>query len=162
MKEYEEKAACSRLQKNEQRQNNDGSLTQDKVLELVQKAEQAARNAYAPYSGFKVGAALLCLDGEIFTGCNVESASYSLTVCAERTALVKAVSHAKRRFCAVAVTAFSDSGEQVAALPCGACRQMLSEFAEEGFEVVLCGGKEGIKRVKLSRLFPMPFTLDKR
>jgi cytidine deaminase len=95
-------------------------------LELIQVARNARENAYAPYSGFRVGAALLCEDGAVFTGCNVENAAYGSTICAERTALVKAVSEGKQDgFLCLAI---AGSGEEVC-WPCGACRQMLFEFA---------------------------------
>jgi cytidine deaminase len=90
---------------------------------LIRAAIAAARNAYAPYSHYPVGAALRAADGTIYTGCNVENASYSATICAERTALVKAVSEGQRQFEAIAV--ITDTG----GFPCGTCRQMLYEFA---------------------------------
>lgn len=126
---------------------------------LLQNATAAAARAYAPYSGFKVGAALLARDGSVYLGCNVESASYSLTLCAERTALVKAVSEGARDFLAIAVTALDRAGNPVRALPCGACRQMLSEFCGNDFEVVMTGKTGGLQAVKLSELFPQPFAL---
>jgi cytidine deaminase len=95
-------------------------------LELIQVALRARDNAYAPYSGFAVGAALLCEDGTLFTGCNVENAAYGSTICAERTALVKAISEGRKdHFIAIAI---AGSGE-ARCWPCGACRQMLFEFA---------------------------------
>ena len=91
--------------------------------ELIQAAIAASANAYIPYSNYRVGAALLCADGEVYTGCNVESASYTPTICAERTALVKAISDGQRDFSAVAVVT-RDGGS-----PCGVCRQLLFEFS---------------------------------
>ncbi|MGI6628443.1 MAG: cytidine deaminase [Bacillota bacterium] len=91
---------------------------------LVARAKEARQNAYAPYSGFKVGAAVVTDDGRVFTGVNVESVSYGLTCCAERVAVFKAVSEGSRRITAVAVVA----GEDTPAAPCGACRQIISEF----------------------------------
>lgn len=93
--------------------------------ELMQAAEAACENAYAPYSGFKVGAALLTGDGRIYTGCNVENSSYGAAICAERTAAVKAVSEGCVRFSAIAVT----NSKGGLTYPCGICRQFLSEFA---------------------------------
>ena len=93
--------------------------------ELIQAAIAASANAYIPYSNYRVGAALLCADGEVYTGCNVESASYTPTICAERTALVKAISDGQRDFSAVAVVT-RDGGS-----PCGVCRQLLFEFSPQ-------------------------------
>lgn len=94
-----------------------------KLLEL---ARQARENAYTPYSNYRVGAALLCKDGTVYTGCNVECASYGMTICGERTALCKAVSEGQREFTAIAI-----ASEGAAPYPCGACRQMLNEFAPD-------------------------------
>jgi cytidine deaminase len=95
-----------------------------KYTELLQHAAKALKNSYAPYSRFRVGAALLTEDGQVFTGCNVENASYGLSNCAERTAVFKAVSDGKKSFRAIAVV--SDRMNPV--YPCGACRQVLREF----------------------------------
>jgi cytidine deaminase len=95
------------------------------AAQLLARAREARRNAYVPYSRFPVGAALLTDDGQVFTGCNVENASYSLTNCAERVAIQKAVSEGHRRFRAIAVTGPEDD---VACAPCGSCRQVLHEF----------------------------------
>ncbi|GAB4307747.1 MAG: cytidine deaminase [Candidatus Bipolaricaulota bacterium] len=119
---------------------------------LVAAAVEARRNAYAPYSGFPVGAALLARDGRLFTGCNVENASYGLTVCAERVALFKAVSEGVREFEAIAVAC----GDAPCS-PCGACRQALNEFAPN-LKVILADG-EGRRWevVPLSDLLPRGF-----
>lgn len=111
--------------------------------ELIKLAIDAAENAYSPYSGFKVGAALLCDDGRVFTGCNIENASYSVTNCAERTALFKAVSEGARTFCAIAVVGGKDGDYGAVCTPCGVCRQALSEFCDPAsFKVyMLNGGK---------------------
>jgi cytidine deaminase len=95
-----------------------------KYMELLQHAAKALENSYAPYSRFRVGAALLTEDGQVFTGCNVENASYGLSNCAERTAVFKAVSNGKKSFRAIAIV--SDRTNPV--YPCGACRQVLREF----------------------------------
>lgn len=119
---------------------------------LLIEAREAAKNAYAPYSSFKVGAALLSLDGKIFTGCNVENASYGLTVCAERVALFKAVSESIKEFSALALWA------PVASWPCGACLQALSEFARN--LRIISGGDDGREEARnLSELFPAAFRL---
>lgn len=98
-------------------------LTDDTIQMLLQIALDMTRKAYVPYSHYPVGAALLAVDGTVFTGCNVENAAYPATICAERTALVKAVSEGRRQFTAVAVVTHNGGS------PCGICRQMLFEFA---------------------------------
>ncbi len=119
---------------------------------LVRYAKQARRRAVAPFSGFKVGAALLTRAGEIVTGCNIENASYGLTLCAERTAVFKAVSEGLRRFHAIAVVADS---ERVAA-PCGPCRQILWEFCGDVW--VHMENLKGVKQtLRMSELLPLPF-----
>ncbi|MDT3704294.1 MAG: cytidine deaminase [Thermincola sp.] len=100
------------------------SLTTEEMDQLVEAARQAVGKAYAPYSGFAVGAAALARDGRIFTGCNVENVSYGLTICAERTALVKAVSEGSQDIRAVAI--YADTEQYCS--PCGACRQVIAEF----------------------------------
>ena len=139
----------------------------DDYRELLDAAIQARHNAYAPYSHFRVGAALLTKDGEIFTGCNVENASYPAGICAERTALVKAVSEGKREFTAIAVAGsmehFNDAGElkdELTSLsfPCGICRQMLREFVDPGSFFVLTADPEGkLVKFTLSQLLPESF-----
>ena len=119
--------------------------------ELVQSAISASRRAYIPYSNYAVGAALRTVGGEVFTGCNVESASYSPTICAERTALVKAVSEGHQDFAAIAVVT-RDGGS-----PCGMCRQLLYEFSP-GMQVILAD-LEGMvhHRLTLADLLPLGF-----
>ena len=122
------------------------------LRDLVRYAKQARRRAVAPFSGFKVGAALLTRAGEIVTGCNIENASYGLTLCAERTAVFKAVSEGLRRFHAIAVVADS---ERVAA-PCGPCRQILWEFCGDIW--VHMENLRGVKNtLRMSELLPLPF-----
>ena len=121
-----------------------------KLIELAQKARE---NAYAPYSGFKVGAALLCDDGTVYTGCNVENASFSPTMCAERVAFGKAVSEGKRNFTAIAVV-----GNTEPCTPCGVCRQVLSELCEGAMPVIFMTDA-GITECRLDELFPYAFTL---
>lgn len=120
--------------------------------ELIERAVEARKLAYAPYSKFAVGAALLSADGRIFTGCNVENASYGLTMCAERVALFKAVSEGVREFQAIAI-ACGDG----ACAPCGACRQVLYEFAPEILVIMTDGEGKRIRRGTLSALFPLAF-----
>jgi cytidine deaminase len=122
--------------------------------ELVIKAAEAAEKAYAPYSNYKVGAAVLTEDGKIYTGCNIENVSYGATVCAERTAIFKAVSEGHRKLIKLAV--FSpDSKEYV--MPCGICRQVAVEFGGKDL-VVLCAGEAGIYKIyTLEQLLPEAF-----
>ena len=119
---------------------------------LIKLATEARENAYAPYSNFKVGAALLASNGKVFTGCNVENATYGLTVCAERVALWKAVSEGEREFVAAAVVA---DGERPPT-PCGACRQLLWEFSGD-IEVITANLRGARQSYHLSELFPHPF-----
>ena len=123
--------------------------------ELVELAVKARKNSYSPYSGFKVGAALLSADGNIYTGTNVENASYGETICAERVAFLKAISDGKRNFSAIAIVGGQDDIESFT-LPCGACRQVLSEFCQEDFEIVLFDSKS-IEICTLGQLFPHSF-----
>ena len=123
--------------------------------ELMEIAEKACENAYAPYSKFKVGAALLTSDGRVFTGCNVENSSYGAGICAERTAAVKAVSEGAVRFSAIAI---ANAGGGLT-FPCGICRQFLSEFAEEGFRVILRNDKGSLEIFTLEELMPHSFKL---
>lgn len=128
-----------------------GARTRDEAL--LQRAREARSHAYVPYSNFAVGAALLAADGRIFTGCNVENASYGLTCCAERTAIFKAVSEGVRKFQAIAVVA--DTPGPVS--PCGACRQVLAEFGPE-MRVIL-GNLAGAMHVTTPReLLPGSFA----
>jgi cytidine deaminase len=119
---------------------------------LIELATEARENAYAPYSNFKVGAALLASNDRVFTGCNVENATYGLTVCAERVALWKAVSEGERKFVAVAVVA---DGERPPS-PCGACRQLLWEFSGD-IEVITANLRGARQSYHLSELLPHPF-----
>ena len=123
---------------------------------LISYAKKAMGNAYAPYSGFSVGAALLSADGEVFTGCNVENSSFGATICAERCAVLKAVSEGCTSFTKIAIVSTSDD----LTYPCGICRQFLSEFMEDG-EVILCDSEGNIKEYSLDTLIPFSFTLTK-
>jgi len=120
--------------------------------ELVRLAKEAMTKAYTPYSGFQVGAALLAKDGSVFLGCNVENASYGASICAERTAMTKAVSEGVRAFEKIAVVASSDDY----ASPCGICRQVIFEFMPEG-EIILESKKEGIRVFAVKELLPFGF-----
>ncbi|MBN2898636.1 MAG: cytidine deaminase [Clostridia bacterium] len=118
---------------------------------LVEMAYEVMENAYVPYSKFNVGAALLTKSGKVYTGCNVECASYGATNCAERTAIFKAVSEGEREFTAIAIV----SRTRDITFPCGICRQVLSEFADE-MDVILAKGME-YKVYKLTELMPYAF-----
>lgn len=123
---------------------------------LIDMALKAMENAYAPYSGFKVGAALLCSDKKVYTGCNIENSSYGASNCAERTAIFKAVSEGEREFEKIAIV--SSSGDFT--FPCGICRQVLSEFMYDK-TVVLFSEKDGISEFKVKELLPEAFRLQR-
>ncbi len=128
-----------------------------RILEiLVDKAKEARKNAYAPYSKFKVGAAVLADNNEIYTGVNVENASYGLTICAERVAVFKAVSEGAKQIKAVAIVADTDAPVP----PCGACRQVILEFATKECKIVMANlqGKKMIKTI--DELLPYSFTSE--
>ncbi len=122
--------------------------------ELIALAKKAQASAYAPYSHFQVGAAVLSKDGRVFKGCNIENASYGATNCAERTAIFKAVSEGCREFERIAITSSGD-GET---FPCGICRQVLSEFMPDG-EIILENEKGEIQVYRIKDLLPHSFTL---
>lgn len=124
---------------------------------LCELAVNAAKNSYSPYSGFKVGAALLCKDGSVYLGCNVENASYSATVCAERTAFLKALSDGKRDFSAIAVAGGREDVGIYACPPCGICRQTMAEFCKNDDFSVLLVRKNGFDEYLLNELFPLSF-----
>lgn len=128
----------------------------DGIEKLIAAAKKAREYAYAPYSQFAVGAAILGNDGEIYTGCNVENASYGLSICAERAAIFKAVSHGCLSFLAIAVVA--DGEEPVS--PCGACRQVLAEFASD-MVVVMSNLQGKMAYTTVEKLLPNTFVLKK-
>lgn len=125
---------------------------------LIGKAMEAMKEAYAPYSHFSVGAAILAKNGEVYTGFNIENASYSLTNCAERTALFSAVNSGERDFEAIAVVGGKNGRVESFCPPCGACRQVLKEFCGKGFLIYLYDGNE-IKTYTLDELLPMAFEV---
>lgn len=129
---------------------------------LIQAVLGARKSAYAPYSHYQVGAALLTEDGEIVTGCNVENASYGAACCAERTAVFKAVSEGKKRFRAIAIAGGMEGQEpEDYAYPCGICRQVLSEFAgTNDLTVIVVKNHEDNKEYLLSELLPWSFGGD--
>ena len=128
-------------------------MTPEKLCEL---AKEAMARSYSPYSGYKVGAALLCRDGTVYQGCNIENASYGATNCAERTAFFKAVSEGEREFEAIAIV--GGKGEEPSALcaPCGVCRQVMAEFCDGDF-CVLLGTPNKIEVHTLKELLPLSF-----
>ncbi len=132
-------------------------LSAETVKKLIEEARKAREFAYTPYSGVKVGAALLAKDGTIFTGCNVEVSNYSATVCAERTAVVKAVSEGMTEFSAVAVIA--DRPEPCS--PCGQCRQTLNQFAPEMEVIMATTQSDEVEIMSIAELLPRAFKLKK-
>lgn len=127
--------------------------------ELVEKAKQAAEKAYAPYSGFTVGAALLAKSGKVYLGCNIENASYSPTNCAERTAFFKAVSEGEREFLKIAIVGGNELNFSDYCTPCGVCRQVMSEFCDGDFTVILGKADGEYKTISLGELLPYGFRL---
>ena len=125
--------------------------------ELCKLAIEAMAHAYVPYSGYKVGAALLCADGSVYQGCNIENAAYSPTNCAERTAFFKAVYDGHRDFTAIAVCGGKDGVITGAFPPCGVCRQVMREFCGEDFLIYLVNDK-GYETVTLAQLLPFGFS----
>lgn len=121
-------------------------------------ANNAMNNSYAPYSNYNVGAVLLCKNGSIYKGCNVENASYSLTNCAERTALFSAISNGEKEFESICIVGGKNGVITDYAMPCGACRQVLAEFCDEDFKVYVCINENEIKEFKLSELIPYSFN----
>ncbi|GAB1350030.1 cytidine deaminase [Ignavibacteriales bacterium] len=122
--------------------------------ELALKAREAQNGSYSPYSKFRVGAALLTKSGEVVLGANVENASYGLSICAERTAFVKAISEGKKEFSAIAVVGDMDEF----CTPCGACRQFMDEFCGKEFEIVLINSKDELKILKMNEILPFSFN----
>lgn len=135
-------------------------MTAEQERSLALAALRARANAYAPYSHWTVGAALLTAEGDVIPGCNVENAAYGPTNCAERTALFAAVAQGKRRFAVLAV-AGGPEGETPAAFcpPCGVCRQALAEFCGQEFPVLFVKGEGEVQRHTLGELLPFSFSL---
>ena len=131
-------------------------MTDNERGELFKKAAEARLKSYSPYSGYSVGAALLCSDGLIYTGCNIENAAYTPTVCAERTAFFKAVSDGKRDFCAIAIAGGKDGVD--ACTPCGVCRQVMAEFCDpETFQIILAVDEKHYDIYTLKEMLPKGF-----
>ncbi len=128
--------------------------------ELIKMAAEARKNAYTPYSGYAVGAALLAKSEKIYLGCNVESASFSPTCCAERSAFFSAVSAGERAFSAIAIVGGrADSEKFEICSPCGVCRQVMSEFCTDDFSVILADSDGREEILTLAELLPKRFTL---
>lgn len=130
--------------------------------ELISLALEARKMSYSPYSGFSVGAALLCADGTVYTGCNIENSAFSPTSCAERTAFFKAVSEGKRDFAGIAVVGGNSAEEMPLNFcpPCGVCRQVMKEFCSADFEIIIAKNTDEYKVMTLADLLPESF--DKR
>lgn len=126
--------------------------------DLFNTAKDAMNHSYAPYSNYNVGAALLCKNGNVYKGCNVENASYSLTNCAERTALFTAIANGEKEFEAICIVGGKNGVITDYAMPCGACRQVLSEICDENFKVYVGINENDIKEFKLSELIPYSFN----
>lgn len=127
--------------------------------ELISLARAAMARAYAPYSGFRVGAALLAKSGAVYFGCNIENASYSPTICAERTAFAKAVSEGERAFTAIAVAGGKEGADSGFCPPCGVCRQVMREFCSDDFRILLGREDGAIRAFTLAQLLPESFSL---
>lgn len=128
--------------------------------ELIKQAIAAREGAYSPYSHFQVGAALLTAEGRMYSGCNIENASYSATCCAERTALFNAVSHGERKVSAIAIVGAPEGAPLDYCPPCGVCRQALSEFSDDGTVVILAKSESDYKVYSIGELLPLHFGSD--
>lgn len=126
--------------------------------ELITKAKEAAENSYSPYSGFTVGAALLTKSGKVYTGCNIENSAFGPTNCAERTAFFKAISEGERDFEKIAVVGGKNLNFDRLCPPCGVCRQVMAEFCDKDFTVILAGNNDGVKELTLAELLPYGFA----
>lgn len=134
-------------------------IAEEKARELISRALEARKGAYCPYSNFAVGAALLCADGTVYTGCNVETAAFN-GCCAERTAIFSAVAGGHKDFAAIAIAgAGKDHEPDSFCTPCGVCRQVMREFCKPDFEIIMTDGRD-IKAATLEELLPMAFGPD--
>ena len=125
---------------------------------LMESAKEAMTHAYAPYSGYQVGAALLCKDDSVYLGCNLENAAFSPTVCAERTAFFKALFDGHREFTAIAVCGGKNGVITKTSPPCGVCRQVMAEFCKEDFRIYLTDESNTIYEYSLAQVLPMGFS----
>lgn len=133
-------------------------MTPEKLIEL---AKEAMTHAYVPYSGYKVGAALLCADGTVYQGCNIENAAYSPTNCAERTAFFKAVYDGHRDFVSIAVCGGKDGVISGLFPPCGICRQVMSEFCGDDFLIYMADAGDRYETRTLAEILPCRFSAEK-
>lgn len=127
---------------------------------LINKAFDMLKMAYVPYSHFHVGAALLCKDGTIFTGCNIENSAYGPSNCAERTAIFKAVSEGYKDFTAIAVVGGLEGNVTEYCTPCGVCRQVMREFCSRDFKIICAKSPSDYKEYTLDQLLPQSFSLS--
>jgi cytidine deaminase len=130
-------------------------MTPEKLIEL---AKEAMLRAYAPYSGYKVGAALLCADGTVYQGCNIENAAFGPTICAERVAIFKAISEGEKSFSKIAVVGGKNGVINGIFAPCGVCRQVMREFCSDDFTVIMGISETEYKSLPLSELLPLSFS----
>lgn len=128
-----------------------------KAEQLMEMAVEAMSRSYSPYSGYRVGAALLCGDGRVFCGANIENAAFSATVCAERSAFFAAIAAGERDFCAIAVVGGREGDVPSAAPPCGVCRQVMAEFCRSDFVIFLKNDRGGIDQYTLGQMLPLSF-----
>ena len=135
-------------------------MEKKKIQELIRTAMGKLPGAYAPYSHFHVGAALLASDGTVYTGVNVENASYGLCNCAERTAIFSAVERGAREFEAICIVGGPNGVIEDYCPPCGACRQVMSEFCKDDFQIILAKSEEDYKVYTLGELFPLSFNSE--
>ena len=130
-------------------------------VELIRLAKDAMQHAYAPYSGFKVGAALLTADGKVYPGCNIENAAYTPSNCAERTPFFKAVYAGERDFTAIAVVGGKDGVIEDVFPPCGVCREVIHEFSAQGFMIYMGRADDSFVAVRLEDFLPYGFSASK-
>ena len=140
---------------------NGFELTEQKIDQLVELALRARERAYVPYSHFRVGACLMSKNGTLYCGCNIENAGYTPTNCAERTAVFKAVSEGCRKLSAIAIVGGLKDGECDYTYPCGICRQVIAEFAEQGCVIVVAKNKQEYRMYSVEELLPETFHLNK-
>ena len=126
--------------------------------ELVKIAIDAMQKSYSPYSNYKVGAALLTKQGKVYTGCNIENAAFGPTNCAERTAFFKAISEGEKEFAKIAIVGGKDGNITDLFMPCGVCRQVMAEFCDENFQIIVGLSEDNFKTFSLSELLPFGFT----